>query len=110
MKPIPRKLLIHRASIRPIEAVDRWGKVILGNSQEMKFIRLEPFSKVLSDKQNTQVQKSCTLFYDCKNSLPRGFTFTKDMVITAENIDYRVQTIEPLYDENELHHYEIGLV
>lgn len=110
MKPIPRELLIHEATMKSVTSVDRWGNETWAAPVELRFIRLEPFWKTVVDKQNTQVQRNCTLFYDCKNSLPIGITFTKDMVITVNGLDYRIQEIEDLYDEKKLHHYEIGLV
>ncbi len=110
MKPIPRKLLIHKAMIKSVSEADRWGKKTWTDPLELEFIRLEPSSKTVTDKQNTQLQLSTTLFYDCRNSLPGGITFTKDMIITVDELDYRVQSVEALYDERKLHHYEIGLV
>ena len=73
-------------------------------------MRLEPSTKVVRDKNNAEVQLAATLFYDCKNSSPRGVVFKTDDIIIFNGEMFKVQTIEPLYDEHKLHHYELGLV
>lgn len=73
-------------------------------------MRLEPSTKVVRDKNNAEVQLAATLFYDCKNSSPRGVVFKTDDIIIFNGEMFKVQTIEPLYDVHKLHHFELGLV
>lgn len=109
MQAIPKKLLIHEAT-RYTEEKDRWGNGTPSEEQRLKYVRVEPSSKVVRDKNNAEVQLAATLFYDCRNSRPRGLTWKTDDVIAINGDKYRVQTVEPLYDEKRLHHYEIGMV
>lgn len=73
-------------------------------------MRLEPSTKVVRDKNNAEVQLAATLFYDCKNSSPRGVVFKTDDIIIFNDEKFKVQVIEPLYDERKLHHYELGMI
>ena len=110
MKPIPRNLLIHAASLQTAGTPDKWGKRE-PTTKELKYIRIEPSSKLVQDKENKQIQLSSTLFYDCRNSLPRGVEFIEEgQTVLFGSKKYEVKTIEPLYDGNKLHHYELGLV
>jgi hypothetical protein len=110
MKPIPKKLLIHSATIKAVTSTDRWGNKTTGAPVDLKYVRFEPSTKIIRDKQNNELQLSSTMFYDCKNSEPASAEFTKDTIITFNGTDYKVEVIEPLYDGHKLHHYELGLV
>lgn len=110
MRPIPRKLLIHSGTIAGITDVDRWGQETVSNTAELKYIRIEPLKTMIRDKQNNQVQLSAILFFDCNNSRPKEPAFSQDTIITVDNVTYKIKTIEALYDENKLHHYELGLL
>lgn len=110
MRPIPKKLLIHSGTIAEITKVDRWGNATVPDPVVLKYVRIEPTKTVIRDKQNNEVQLSLVLFYDCKNSLPKGVKFTKDTVITINGEEHIIKTVEKLYDGKRLHHYEIGLV
>lgn len=65
---------------------------------------------MVRNENNAEVQLAATMFYDCKNSKPRGMVFTTDDIVTFNGQKHKVVLIEPLYDERKLHHYEIGLV
>lgn len=110
MRPIPKKLLIHTVTHARIEDSSRWEEGELTNQKELKYVRMEPSSKVVRDKNNAEVQLSSTLFYDCKNSWPRGIEFVVDGVILFDGQKYAIQLVEPLYDGQRLHHYEVGLI
>lgn len=73
-------------------------------------MRMEPSSRIIRDKNNAELQLSATLFYDCRNSFPRGVVFAEDDVILFNGQKHRIQLIEPLYDGKKLHHYELGLI
>lgn len=109
MRAIPKWLLIHRA-IRYKVNKDRWGQEIQEEGQELAYIRIEPSSKVVRDKNHAEVQLAATLFYDCRNSRPRGVEWEEDDIVVVNGERYRVQVIEPLYDGRRLHHYELGMV
>nr|DAZ76063.1 MAG TPA: Minor capsid protein [Caudoviricetes sp.] len=109
MQAIPKWLLIHRA-IRYKTSKDRWGQETPEEGQELAYIRIEPSSKVVRDKNRAEVQLAATLFYDCRNSRPRGVEWEEDDIVMVNGERYRVQVIEPLYDGRRLHHYELGMV
>ena len=110
MRPIPKKLLIHNAIIKSIITEDRWGNVTTTPPVDLRYIRLEPIKSIVKDSQNNEIQLNTLLFYDCKNSKPKDVLFTKDTIITINNVDHTIKTVEPLYDEGKLHHYELGLI
>ncbi len=110
IKPIPKKLLIHTVTHAKEQKKDRWGKTELADEQELKRVRLEPTSKIVRDKNGAEVQLAATLFYDCKNSRPQGMVFAIDGTILFNGEKYSVQLVEPLYDGERLHHYELGLI
>lgn len=110
MRSIPHSLLIHTVMLHKIVDKDTWGKGKLNTGTELKYVRMEPSSKIVRDKNNAEIQLAATLFYDCKNSRPKGITFAVDDIVIFNGQKHQVQLIEPLYDEKHLHHYEIGLV
>lgn len=109
MQAIPKKMLIHRAT-RHVMDKDRWGKEMPDDGQEITYIRIEPSSKVVRDKNHAEIQLVATLFYDCRNSRPCGVSWKEDDIVVANGEKYQVQTVEALYDGKRLHHYEIGMI
>lgn len=71
---------------------------------------MEPSGKIVRDKNNAEIQLAATLFYDCKNSKPNGMSFAEDDVIIFNGENYQIKTVDPLYDERKLHHFELGLI
>lgn len=110
MRPIPRRLLIHSVGHHKIASKDSWGNETLDVGETIVFVRMEPCSKVIRDKNNQEIQLAATLFYDCKNSCPRDVEWALDDIVIFNGQKHKVQLIEPLYDEKQLHHYEIGLI
>lgn len=110
IKAIPKKLLIHEVTHSQTKNTDRWGTKETANEQTLSRVRLEPSSKIIRDKNNAEIQLAAIMFYDCRNSSPRGVVFAEDDIISFNGAKHRVQTVEPLYDGNKLHHYELGLV
>lgn len=53
---------------------------------------------------------SMTLFFDVYVSEPKGTVFNMGDRIIFDNVDYRINSISPYYNQNGLHHYEIGLI
>ena len=109
MQAIPKSLLIHKAVRHRVEK-DKWGKETADGGQIITNIRIEPSSKVVRDKNHAEVQLAGTVFYDCKNSRPRGIEWKEDDIVVVNGERYRVQTVETLYDGRRLHHYELGVV
>lgn len=110
MKAIPKSLLIHTVKIYKNENKDRWGKGKENLESEISFVRFEPSSKIVRTVNNAEIQLSATLIYDCRNSRPKNIQFALDDIITFNGEKHRIQLIEPLYDGNNLHHIEVGLV
>lgn len=89
---------------------DRWGNETPGTAQELRYVRMEPTTKVVRDKNSAEIQLAATLFYDCRNSRPHGVTFAVGDIITFNGQKHQVKIVEPLYDGERLHHYELGLI
>lgn len=110
MKPIPKKLLIHTAELKTVNTNNTWqneeetGLILLSK------IRFEPLSKLVTAKDNRQVTLSAVLFYDCRNSRPKNVEFVSGQKICFNGAEHVIETIEPLYDGDKLHHYELGLI
>ena len=110
MRPIPKKLLIHTVTLHRKISSDMWGKTQLDEGTVLAYVRMEPSSKVVRDMNGAEIQLAATLFYDCKNSRPQGFMFHEDDIVLFNGQKHKVTSVEPLYDEKFLHHYEMGLV
>lgn len=111
MKPIPRAVLPHTVMLNAPGQTDAWGRETdRPMATEIRFVRIEPSSKLVTDTQNRQIQLSALLFYDCTNSIPRGVDWKQGQRITFNNQQFTVQFVEPLYAARALHHYEIGLI
>ena len=110
MQPIPKRLLIHTVTLHKVVKKDAWGAAVLDDGMKLTHVRLESSSKIVRDKNNAEIQLAATLFYDCKNSRPPGLVLKVDDILSFNDEKYRVQMVEPLYDDKHLHHYEIGLV
>ncbi len=109
IRPIPRRLLPHFAVLQKNRR-NQWGDAETIEESELRFVRIEPSSKMIKDKNNNEIQLAATLFFDCKNSGPKNILFEEGDTIVFNNQKHRIQLIEPLYDEKRLHHFEIGLV
>lgn len=110
MKPIPKALLIHSAVLSEINTDNTWQEENKTTVAELTRIRIDTQSKLVATKDNRQITLSATLFYDCKNSSPRNAKFKQGQKVLWDNAEYTIETIEPLYDGNKLHHYELGLI
>lgn len=110
MKPIPKQLLIHEAMLHKEINKDRWGNGDTDSGTILSDIRIEPSTKIVRDKNNVEIQLAAMLFYDCKNSRPKGISFEVDDIIVFNGQKHQVRIVEPLYDNKRLHHYELGLI
>lgn len=110
MRPIPKKLLIHTVKLYEKASIDKWGSEKLDDGRGLSKVRIEPSNQIVRDKNNSEIQLAATLFYDCCNSQPTGVKFKVDQIIDFNGQKHQIKTIEPLYDNLKLHHYEIGMV
>lgn len=109
MRPIPRKLLIHTATLKTSASIDAFQKPTHAETA-LTCVRIEPSNAVIKTKDNTEITLSAVLFYDCTNSLPKGTDFALESKIVFGGEERMVKSVERFYDHNKLHHLEIGLV
>lgn len=107
MRPIPRSLLIHSATLYE-ERENSWQERELVELAKLTHVRVEPASKMIITSDNRSVTLSATLFYDCRNSQPT-VEFKPGYIVECGGKRYRVETVEVLYDKQKLHHLEVGL-
>lgn len=110
MRAIPRKLLIHSAVLHRKTAKDLWGKESLGQGIPLEFVRVDPSSRIARDKNKAEIQIEAILFFDCRNSRPSNCSFCIDDILAFNGQKFSISAVEPLYDGEKLHHYELGLV
>lgn len=110
IRAIPKKLLGHTVVYAKSIDTDRWGKEVLKDKLDLKFVQMEPSSKIIRDKNGAEVQLAATMFYDCRNSRPKGLEFVTDDIVLYHGQKHLVQIVEPLYEGKRLHHYELGLI
>ena len=110
MKPIPKNLLIHSADLLSVSTENQWQEEQTGDAEHLEKIRIEPVSRLVTAKDNRQITLSALLIYDCKNSRPKNVQFEQGQKVVWNGIEYVIETIEPLYDGEKLHHYELGLI
>lgn len=110
MRPIPKSLLPHTVILHKRSEEDRWGEETLDMGKKVRFVRLEPSTQIIRDRSNVEIQLSAILFYDCKNSNPANITFSADDIVVFNGVRHQIKVVEPLYDKNKLHHYELGLI
>lgn len=109
MLAIPKNLLIHSAVLQS-SAENKWQSEIRETIAELKKIRIEPSSKLVTSKDNRQITLSAVLFFDLRNSRPAGISFKHGQKILFNGNTYTIETIEELFDNRKLHHYELGLI
>lgn len=109
-RAIPRRMLIHSAQHKTEKATDEWGNEAWSPGSTLSYVRFEPTNKLAMSKDNNEVQLSLLMFFDTRNSLPNGRYFSVGECIEWENEEYIIITAERLYDDERLHHWEVGLV
>lgn len=70
---------------------------------------MEPSSTLRISKSNEQVQLAAVLFYDCRNSRPKNFDFSRADRIKFEGAQYNIVSVQRHYDDKKLHHLEVEL-
>lgn len=109
MLAIPKNLLIHSAVLQSVTE-DKWQSETTENIAKLKKIRIDPSSKLVTSKDNRQITLSAVLFFDLRNSRPMNILFEHGQKILFGGNTYTIETIEKLYDDKKLHHYELGLI
>jgi len=109
MQPIPKSLLIHKGSIKGIKSTDIWGVESCSPFIELKYVRFEPYKRIIRDKSNNEIQSNTQMFYDCRNSRPKNQVFNTDTIISINGEEKKVISVEEHYDNRRLHHLEIIL-
>lgn len=109
MRPIPKKLLIHKAVLHKVKSEDRFGKEILDEGLQLERVRFEPTNKIVYDSNKAEIRLSAIMYYDCKNSKPAGIKFAVGDIIVFGESKFKVQTCE-LLEDTKPHHYELGLI
>ena len=108
MIPIPVSILIHTATLQTV-ALDRDQNRTYATVAALSRIRVEPSSKQVIGSDGTQKQLSGVLFFDVRNSKPKDTAFVVGQYVLFNGNEYRVETVDTLYDKRKLHHYEVGL-
>ena len=62
VKPIPKTILIHRATLRE-KIKDSWDTESPKKVGELERIRIEPSNKVIRDKNNEELQLRCPFIF-----------------------------------------------
>lgn len=120
LRPIPLQILKTAAVLTVPQKVERWGEVTPSTTNLSK-THLQASNAVKRTKDSREVVLRAILFYDTKNSLPRGVNFNalkaqadeagERMTLDIEGLTYTVETVEPIPDDRGgIHHYELGLV
>ena len=109
MKPIPKHLLIHRGKAIKLSTPDTWNNRTDETVTALENIRVEPANSLVITKDNRQMKISAVLFMDCINSKPSDFDFSQADIIEVFGNRYEIVSVDRLYDNKRLHHYEVGL-
>lgn len=119
MQSIPAQILIHSGTMTIYYAPDKWGGTPTATTAPISRVRIEPYRRETHDRDQQEVTLTAMLFFDCKNSacelpfvLP-GDAYNggkvKQETISALGRVFVVKTVEPIYDDQALHHFEVGL-
>jgi hypothetical protein len=110
MRPIPKSYLCHTVTVTTLTPGNGWDIPGEEIRHTLKYVRIEPSRTRILTKDNTEIQLTGILFYDCRNSKPANFQFQTGQMISFFGNSYTVTSIEPLYERGKLHHLEIGVV
>jgi len=108
MRPIPRAMLIHAATLAQAPG-GAYGGENLTPIATLTHVRVEHSESALLTEEDTQAKRTALLLYDARNSRPRNVTFAPGQRVLFGGKNYRVEAVETLYDAARLHHKEITL-
>lgn len=110
IQPIPKKLLPHSVVHHYNNIPDTWQNPVYGDSEPITSVRVDPETSLILSKDNKEIQFKALMFWDVVNSSELAAEFVKGDKIVFNSISYYVETIEYLYDDDNLHHIELGLI
>ena len=108
MRPIPRALLIHTATLADA-AADAYRDVTPTPLAELTRIRVETEQTITQDQEETRAGRTAQLWYDVRQSLPRKVQFVPGQLVLYQGVHYRVAAVKELYCGRRLHHVELSL-
>ena len=108
MRPIPRALMIHSATLA-LPATDAYGAETLTPEAELTRVRVSTTETLRDGEGALRAGLSAVLWYDARQSSPRGVAFAPGQILLFEGRRYRVETVEALCGGRQLHHVELGL-
>ena len=119
LPPIPRQVLKSTVVVDACTAVDRDRQPVC-DTYTVKRVHLQPSASVRKSKDNTDVVLRAMLFVDARLSTPaldwEALFLTAqqaggDVTVALRGLRYTVASVEAIPDdEDNLHHWEIGLV
>ena len=108
MMPMLPSFLIHSATLQNV-GKDRDQNRTYTTVAALTRVRIDPTSKQVLTPEGSQKQLTALLLFDARNSRPAATAFTVGQYILWNGNEYRVETVDTLYDKRKLHHYEVGL-
>ena len=119
MRPIPQRIMRSTADVEWCYGTDVYQNQ-LTMQETVKNVHLQPTSAIIKTKDNTDCQLRSMLFVDAKISKPLidweklladAHDVGGDVRVTVRGVTYTLMTVDALRGKNdELHHYELGLV
>jgi len=114
-RPIQKRLLIHSGVLVTGGTNDIWQNTSGTTEVNLENIRFDNTDKIVKSPSNVERKLTAIMFFDVKNSKPKGQVFEKNQIIKFQTeflplAERRIETIEEVYDGKKLHHYEIGVV
>lgn len=107
---IPRRLLVHSASLYPytgtVNSVKTYGALVA-----LKFVRFEPVKQNAMTSLGEMKNDTFVMVFDCRNSTPVGATFKANDKIVFGSTTLAVRKVASGIDDTaNVHHYEVNLV
>lgn len=119
LKPIPARILRTAATVKVCNGVDMYQNQTY-TEHSVKRVHLQPTNEIRKTQDNTDCVLRSILFVDARISAPRldwcallktAHDNNGDVRVIIRGDEYTVMTVDALRDDNDnLHHYEIGLI
>jgi len=119
LRPIPKRIMTHSATLKAVSATDRWGSPTYVE-YELGKVHIQPTHEIIKSSTDKNVNLKSVLFYDPKISTPASLdwgalqkasdTANGQMKVVFMGNEYTVWSIDFLPDdEGRLHHIEVML-
>lgn len=120
VKPIPARILTHNITLKVCEGVDAY-QAPLYRDVPVRKVCMQPNSRTVIGKENTEVTLTGVCFVDARNSAPAGLDVEglkreselngHEMMLVFNGIPRRVALVQTCYDDTgAYHHSEIEVV